>query len=152
MAIAVAIVTVKAETARDVGPGHKADHAAGDEANRTAHKRPRGRAERAVEHPLPGTCCSRRQQRHGNDCDRNNLSHDLPPMMLAAIPCTPLPPPSSRKRREGVYRPSLGERSPPPFVRLIKQPPARLKLCKRLLEPVEIFRRDAVRRRRSDGS
>ena len=113
------------------GPATKPTTAAGDEANRTAHKGARGRAERAVEHPLPGAGRSRRRQRRGNDCDRNNLSHDFPPMMLA-------------------YHPSLGERSP--LVRPIKQPPARLKLRKRLLEPVEIFRRDALRRRRSYGS
>ena len=59
VAVAVAIVTVKAQTAGDVGTGEKADRAARDEANGTAHKGARGRAERAVEHPLPGTRRSR---------------------------------------------------------------------------------------------
>src|SRR6266481_5308301 len=83
--IAVAIVTVKAETSGDVGTGHKADHAAGDEANRTAHKGAGARAERAVEHPLPGGCRSRRRQRRGDDCDRNNLSHDFPPVTMTDV-------------------------------------------------------------------
>jgi hypothetical protein len=74
--IAMAVVTVKPQTAGDVGTGHKADHAAGDEANGAADKGARGRAECAVEHPLPGACRSRRQQRRGNECDHNDLSHD----------------------------------------------------------------------------
>src|SRR6266481_6209984 len=42
--------------------------------------------------------------------------------------------------------------SPPPFIRLIEHPPARLKLRERLLEPIEIFRRNALRRRCSYGN
>jgi hypothetical protein len=38
MTIAVAIVAVKAQAARDMRTGHKADHTAGGEANRAAYK------------------------------------------------------------------------------------------------------------------
>src|SRR5258707_15386552 len=65
--------------------------------------------------------------------------------------------PNGRPLTAGVCPPTsrrlqLSECSPPPFVRLIKQPPARLKLRQRLPEPIEIFRRDALRRGRSHGS
>jgi hypothetical protein len=79
--IAVAIVTVKAQTTGDVRTREKAYRAAGDEANGAADEGTRGRAERAVEHPLSGARRSRRRQRHDNDYDRNNLSHDFPSRM-----------------------------------------------------------------------
>jgi hypothetical protein len=124
--MAAPIVAVKPQTVGDVGAGYKADHAAGDEAYRASHDSAGARAKCAVDHPLSGACGGRRHQRHGNECDRNGLSHDS----LHAVVCL-----------QGASR------SPPPFIHLVKHPPAGLKLRKRILEPIEIDSREALRRR-----
>jgi len=76
----VSVITVmvvpESQSAGDVGTGHKADHAAGDKANRAAHEGAGSGAKRAVRHPLASAGGSWRQQGHGYACHRCKLSHE----------------------------------------------------------------------------
>ena len=75
------------QTVGDVRAGHKADHAARNEADRAGHEGARSRAERTSVTRSPALGRNRHQQRRGDESDGKHLFHDIPSGDVTAGPC-----------------------------------------------------------------
>jgi hypothetical protein len=87
MGAAIMPVPFEAPARCNCWPGRIADHAAGDQPDRTADQGPRQRPHRAVAKPLLGICDGR-QQRYSRDRGRNqkHLRHADAPAHVPAMP------------------------------------------------------------------
>src|SRR5262249_18471567 len=140
----IVMMVMEPQTVGDAWTGGITDYPAAEEAHGRGHEGTRRRAEHSVKCTLAGARCSRRQQHHSNDSRGKYLFHDC--LQCGSRQCIRGPASSFRSSAALTSKSLIG--SPPALVRLIKQPPACLKLRKRAFEPIEIFGRHAPGLRR----